>query len=44
MLKLVGQIILGLVILAAGIAYTYYTWTDCLGENGVLTCARMLTK
>ena len=44
MLKSIGQIILGLVILAAAAAYSYYTWTDCLGENGVLTCARMLTK
>ncbi|MEK9909374.1 MAG: hypothetical protein VW498_03315 [Candidatus Thalassarchaeaceae archaeon] len=24
--------------------YTYYIWSDCLGENGFLTCARMLSK
>ena len=24
--------------------YTYYIWSDCLGENSVLTCMRMLSK
>ena len=24
--------------------YTVHTWSDCLEENSVLTCARMLYK
>ena len=33
----------GLVALIAAISYyVYYIWSDCLGENGFLTCARML--
>jgi len=24
--------------------YTYYVWSDCLEENSVLTCMRMLNK
>ncbi len=34
---------IGLVALIAAIGYyVYYIWSDCLGENGFLTCARML--
>lgn len=25
-------------------AYTYHVWSDCLNENSVLTCMRMLSK
>lgn len=31
------------VILCLG-AYTYHVWSDCLEENSVLTCMRMLGK
>lgn len=24
--------------------YVYHTWSDCLEENSVLTCMRMLSK
>ena len=24
--------------------YTVHTWSDCLNENSVLTCMRMLSK
>ena len=24
--------------------YHYYTWSDCLGENSLLTCMRMLNR
>jgi len=24
--------------------YTYFVWSDCLGENSVLTCMRMLGR
>jgi hypothetical protein len=40
-----GAYCLGLAALVAAIVfYTYYIWSDCLGENGFLTCARMLSK
>ena len=34
-----AAIIIGLIGL-----YVYHVWSDCLGENSVLTCARMLNK
>ena len=41
----VGIYALGLVAFIAAVGYyTYYIWSDCLGENGVLTCMRMLNK
>ncbi len=41
----VGIYAIGLVALIAAIGfYVYYVWSDCLGENGFLTCARMLSK
>ena len=41
----VGIYALGLVALVAAIGfYTYHVWSDCLGENSFLTCARMLNK
>ena len=42
---MVGIYAIALVALIAAIGfYTYYIWSDCLGENGFLTCARMLNK
>lgn len=41
----VGAYALGLVAFIALVGYyIYYIWSDCLGENGFLTCARMLNK
>lgn len=40
-----GIKVIGIMILLAGIgAYQYYTWSDCLEENSVLTCMRMLNN
>jgi len=41
----VGICALGFVALFALTSFrTYYVWSDCLGENGFLTCAAMLGK
>ena len=41
----VGLYAIGLIAFIALVGYyTYYIWSDCLGENGFLTCARMLNK
>jgi hypothetical protein len=40
-----GIYCVGVAALVAAIGfYVYYVWSDCLGENGFLTCARMLSK
>lgn len=37
--------VLFILAVAGGIAwYTYHVWSDCLNENSVLTCMRMLSK
>ena len=33
-----------IVVVACIGAYTYHIWTDCLNENSVFTCMRMLSK
>lgn len=33
-----------IIVIAAIIAYTVHVWSDCLDENSVLTCMRMLSK
>jgi nitrate reductase NapE component len=41
----VGIYAIALVAFIAAIGfYVHYVWSDCLGENGFLTCARMLSK
>jgi hypothetical protein len=42
---IVGIYAIGLAAFIAAVGYyTYYIWSDCLDENGVLTCMRMLSK
>jgi len=37
--------VLFILAVAIGITwYTYHIWSDCLNENSVLTCMRMLSK
>ena len=36
------KVSLTFMILGIVVAVVYHQWTDCLGENSVLTCARML--
>lgn len=43
-MKILLQIIVAFIIVAAIIAYTVHVWSDCLDENSVLTCMRMLSK
>lgn len=44
----VGQAVVyglaAIVVIACIGAYTYHVWSDCLEENSVLTCMRMLGK
>jgi hypothetical protein len=43
-LKIIVYLIF-IVVVFGGIGwYTVHTWSDCLEENSVLTCARMLYK
>ena len=42
MTKLVVQLGLGIVLIAGAIALVVHQWNDCLGENSVFTCLRML--
>ena len=44
MLKNIAIILASIAVLGAVGYYKYYTWSDCLGENGVITCFAMLTK
>ena len=44
MLKLIAQITFALIVFAGIGAYTYHVWSDCLADNSVITCARMLNK
>lgn len=43
MLKNIAIILTSIAILAAVGYYQYYTWSDCLEENGFFTCFAMLT-
>jgi len=43
-LEIIGYSLAAVVIIACVGAYTYHIWSDCLEENSVLTCARMLNK
>jgi len=43
-MKNIMTIIFGIVLIGGAVWYTYYTWSDCLEENSVLTCMRMLNK
>ena len=38
----VGLVLFVMVIIGLIGWYVYYIWSDCLGENGILTCMRML--
>jgi|13_taG_2_1085334.scaffolds.fasta_scaffold00824_2 hypothetical protein len=42
MTKLVVQLGLGIVLIGFAIALIVHQWNDCLGENSILTCMRML--
>jgi hypothetical protein len=44
MFKLIMYVLATVVLVAGVSAYTYHVWDDCLEENSVLTCARMLNK
>jgi len=35
-------IVTGVLFVCAVAAYSYHVWSDCLGENSVFTCVRML--
>lgn len=39
----VNSIAIIILLICVG-AYQYYTWSDCLEDNSVLTCMRMLNK
>jgi hypothetical protein len=41
-IKLILQLILLVAAIAALGYYFYYIWSDCLDENSILTCMRML--
>jgi len=43
-MKEVLQVIGIMVVIGLLSWYTYHIWTDCLDENSVFTCMRMLTK
>lgn len=37
--------VVGIIVIIGGISiYTYHIWSDCLNENSVITCVRMLSK
>lgn len=42
--KSIATLVFALALIAGAIWYTYYTWSDCLEENSIITCARMLNK
>lgn len=44
MMKTALQIVGSLLIIGLIGWYTVYTWSDCLEENSVITCMRMLNK
>ena len=43
-MKTLFQVVAILVVLGAITWYTYHIWSDCLEDNSVLTCMRMLNK
>lgn len=43
-LKILFQLAVVILIIGAIIAYTYHVWSDCLDDNSLLTCMRMLNK
>ena len=44
MSKDIGIIIVGAALFLGAAFYTYHIWSDCLAENSVFTCVRMLNK
>ena len=42
MIKNIAIILTAAAVIVAVGAYSYYTWVDCLEENGFFTCYRML--
>ena len=43
-MKVLFQVVLILAVSGGITWYTHHIWSDCLEENTVLTCMRMLTK
>jgi len=43
-MKILLQVAFILVVAGAITWYTHHIWSDCLEDNTVLTCARMLLK
>ena len=43
-MKLLGISVVTVVLFGAIGLYTYHVWDDCLEENSVFTCMRMLSK
>jgi hypothetical protein len=43
-MKVLFQVLVVLAVAGAITWYTHHIWSDCLEDNTVLTCARMLIK
>ena len=43
-MKILFQAVLAVALLGAVVAYTYHIWSDCLDDNSIFTCIRMLNK
>jgi hypothetical protein len=41
-MKLALQLMLGIILIGLVIVLVVHQWNDCLGENSVFTCMRML--
>ena len=43
-MKIVARIVGLCIIISLSSAMAYHVWSDCLEENSLFTCARMLNK
>lgn len=43
-MKQLGILAVTVVLFGAIVAWTFHVWDDCLEENSVFTCMRMLNK